>query len=81
MLQEDIGPLLKNPLGCLKMLTQWRKYVKFYRHYDEIFITQAYGWLYNHLKPNTTLLDLGAFIGDTPSRSCHESQREGGVCL
>lgn len=33
--------------------------------FREIFVGQAYRWLYERITPNTTLLDLGANIGDT----------------
>ncbi|MCL5238910.1 MAG: hypothetical protein M1286_00335 [Candidatus Marsarchaeota archaeon] len=33
--------------------------------FEEIFIRQTYGWIYSQVKPNTTLLDLGANVGDT----------------
>ena len=37
----------------------------FIRPFTEVFVMQQYSWLYNHLKPNTTLIDLGAAMGDT----------------
>lgn len=33
--------------------------------YSEIFVENSYHWLLGELKPNTTVLDLGGFIGDT----------------
>jgi hypothetical protein len=34
-------------------------------NYREIFLDQTYKWLYERIKPNTLLLDIGASIGDT----------------
>lgn len=33
--------------------------------YREIFVDQVYYWLYKRIKPDTTVLDIGAFMGDT----------------
>jgi FkbM family methyltransferase len=32
---------------------------------DEVFFHQSYYWLYSQARPHTTLIDIGAFIGDT----------------
>jgi FkbM family methyltransferase len=33
--------------------------------YREIFINQSYYWLWENIKPNTTVIDIGAFFGET----------------
>jgi len=33
--------------------------------YRETFIDQQYRWLYDRIKPNTTVMDIGAATGDT----------------
>ena len=35
------------------------------QHYEEIQEEQPYYWLYQQIRPNTTLIDIGANIGDT----------------
>lgn len=35
---------------------------------DEIFFQQIYHWLYDNIKPETTVIDIGANIGDTTIR-------------
>lgn len=34
--------------------------------FEEIFINQEYDWLARQIKPGTTVIDIGANIGDTP---------------
>lgn len=62
---EDIKLLIKNPGIALKTVATSRQKVKFYNHLSEIIFNQPYYWLYSNAKPNTTLMDIGAFIGDT----------------
>lgn len=62
---EDIKLLLKNPRIAFNTIATTRQKVKFYNHLSEIIFDQPYYWLYSHAKPHTTLIDIGAFIGDT----------------
>lgn len=61
---EDLGLLLQ-PVRLLDGIRTLRQKAKFYNQMEEVFIRQAYGWLYQNLKPNTILIDIGGFIGDT----------------
>ena len=62
---EDLSLMIKNPKLALNTLMTVRQKVKFYSHLDEIFFNQPYYWLWSQAKPHTTLIDIGAFIGDT----------------
>ena len=62
---EDIKLLIKNPRIAINTVVTARQKVKFYNHLSEIIFNQPYYWLYSHAKPHTTLIDIGAFIGDT----------------
>ena len=62
---EDIKLLIKNPRTALNTIVNSRQKVKFYNHLIEIMFSQPYYWLYSKAKPHTTLLDIGAFIGDS----------------
>ncbi len=62
---EDIKLLIKNPRIALNTVANARQKVKFYNHLSEIIFSQPYYWLYSQAKPHTTLIDIGAFIGDT----------------
>ena len=42
-----------------------RQKVKLYGHLDEVFMKQAYKWLYDRIVKDTVLIDIGAMIGDT----------------
>ena len=33
--------------------------------WNEVFVQREYGWLYDQIQPHTTLIDIGANIGDT----------------
>lgn len=65
--REDIALLLENPIGSFKFALEVRERAKFYSHLSEVFFDQSYYWLWKMAKPNTILLDIGAFIGDTAS--------------
>jgi len=39
--------------------------IREFNTFRETFRDQQYKWLYNRIKPNTTLLDIGAALGDT----------------
>ncbi len=64
-IKEDFILALKNPKEAIKAIKEVRYRVKIYSHFQEIFFDQSYFWLYSQIKPNTILLDIGAFIGDT----------------
>lgn len=64
-MNEDLNLILKNPGLLIETLKEGRQKLKFYTHLNEIFVNQYYYWLYSQAKPHTTLLDIGAFIGDT----------------
>ena len=64
-IKEDFILALKNPKAAIKVMKEMRQRVKFYSHFQEVFVTQSYYWLYTQIKPHTILLDIGAFIGDT----------------
>ncbi|MCL4365176.1 MAG: FkbM family methyltransferase [Candidatus Marsarchaeota archaeon] len=64
-MMEDIRLLARNPGIALKTVATARQKVKFYNHLSEIIFNQPYYWLYSIARPNTTLIDIGAFIGDT----------------
>lgn len=54
---------------CIKhlypaMYKEWEEY-NFYSTIKEVFVDQQYKWLVDKLKSNTTIIDIGAYIGDT----------------
>ena len=53
---------LSNPIKTIERLKQVELYAQ---EYQEIFIVQPYFWLFNLVKPGTTIVDIGATIGDT----------------
>ncbi|MDE1767109.1 MAG: FkbM family methyltransferase [Thaumarchaeota archaeon] len=53
--------LLKDP----KLIFRLRARLAYAATLEEVFIQQPYLWLFNKIKPKTTLLDIGAFIGDS----------------
>jgi len=62
---EDMLLVMRNPRLAINTLLTARQKIKFYSHLNEIFFNQPYYWLWSHAKPHTTLIDIGAFIGDT----------------
>ena len=62
---EDLSLVMRNPRLALNTLINARQKIKFYSHLKEIFFNQPYYWLWSQAKPHTTLIDIGAFIGDT----------------
>ena len=65
MNEEDLLLIMRNPRLALDTLITARQKIKFYSHLNEIFFNQPYYWLWSQAKPHTTLIDIGAFIGDT----------------
>ncbi len=62
---EDMLLMIRNPRLAINTMLTARQKVKFYNHMHEIFFSQPYYWLQQRAKPHTTLIDIGAFIGDT----------------
>jgi FkbM family methyltransferase len=62
---EDLRWLMAHPVQAVEYLEKARLKLKLYGHYDEVFIRQTYSRLYQAIRPGTTVLDLGAFVGDT----------------
>ncbi len=65
ILKADIIEAARNPVAALKYLKTMRWRAKLYTHLKEIFINQEYTLLVQKLKPGTTLIDIGAFVGDS----------------
>jgi len=57
--------LIRNPAKIFKNLNKVSEHARLYMHLEEIFFYQAYGWLYQRIKPNTLMIDIGGFFGDT----------------
>ena len=61
---------IKLALGDPKRAFRWvfvkmPRFAERYVPLNEIFIAQEYKWLFDRIKPNTTVIDIGAFIGDS----------------
>jgi len=65
-IKHDFRNITSNPKIALQMALTIRTRAQKYLLFHEIFIQQPYHWLVERLKPNTTVLDIGANIGDTP---------------
>ena len=63
-MREDLG-LVRHPIAQWNGITTMRQKVKLYGHLDEVFMKQAYKWLYDRIVKDTVLIDIGAMIGDT----------------
>lgn len=63
-MKATIIGILNNPKAFLKRTMNLYRTDRKYRQLEETFIKQEYGWLYRAIQPNTTLIDLGADIGD-----------------
>lgn len=61
---EDLV-FLRHPSRLLDGIKSLRQKAKFYNQMEEVFIRQVYRWLYDKIKPDTTVIDIGSFIGDT----------------
>lgn len=57
--------ILENPGRFIKRTMSLYQTDLHYKILYETFIEGEYAWLYGKLKPNTTVIDLGAYIGDT----------------
>ncbi len=64
-LKEDIALLVKNPSSSIGVIKEARQRMKFYTHLHEIFFDQPYYWLWSEMRAHTTVIDIGAFIGDS----------------
>ena len=65
LLVYDIKNAIKNPALYLRELPTVRRKINHYGHFNETFIRQAYRWMLDNMWPNTTVIDVGAYIGDT----------------
>lgn len=65
LLAYDIRNAIRNPALYLKELPKIRRKINHYGHLNEIFIKQAYRWMLDNIRANTTVIDVGAYIGDT----------------
>ena len=63
---NNLGLAIRNPARAFKyVFVKMPIFAQRYVPLDEIFIRQEYKWLYQRIKPNTTLIDIGAYIGDS----------------
>jgi FkbM family methyltransferase len=53
---------VQNPLSAVDRLSQMEREAVIF---EETFVEQAYFWLYKKIRPKTTVLDIGAYFGDT----------------
>ena len=65
-LVRDIRIFASDPVGQWNKIMNWREESNKFHTLEGTFMMQEYGWLAEGLRPNTTVLDLGANIGDTP---------------
>ncbi len=63
--KEDFLLTVKDPVNTWATIRDARKRLKLYTHLNEVFMEQSYYWLYRRIRPGTTIIDIGAFIGDT----------------
>ncbi len=49
----------------IKARLEYERLMQKYNMANEVFYEQSYHWLASQLKPNTTVIDIGANIGDT----------------
>ncbi len=57
---------IKDPARALRYLfVKMPAFAQKYVPLEEIFIKQEYRWLYQRIKPGTTLIDIGAYVGDS----------------
>jgi len=64
-IRHDLRNIMADPKVAIAMVLNMRIRAQKYTLLHEIFIHQPYHWLASRLKPNTTLIDIGANIGDT----------------
>ncbi len=62
---QDLKYLVKNPSLVLDNALNLRAKLSYGTALHETFISQEYLWLLKQARPNTTAIDIGAFIGDT----------------
>jgi len=62
---NDMKTLLKDPKSGFRLLYDMRVRAGRYTIMSETFVEQPYHWLLIRLRPKTTLIDIGANIGDT----------------
>lgn len=61
----DIPSYIRNKIRLAKALADARMAVYFRWEFTEIFIEQPYKWLWDEIKADSTVIDIGANIGDT----------------
>ncbi len=64
-MEGDIHEAIRNPKRAIKYLSELRWRAKLYTHFREIFAEETYLWLNEKIRPGTTLIDIGAFVGDS----------------
>ena len=70
-LAGNLGIAIKDPTRAFRYLfVKMPVFAQKYVPLDEIFIRQEYKWLYERIKSNTTLIDIGAYIGDSAIYFC-----------
>jgi FkbM family methyltransferase len=62
---EDLKFLAKKPSLVFDNILNLRAKLSYGSALHETFISQDYKWLLDSARPNTTAIDIGAFIGDT----------------
>lgn len=64
-MNDYIKIAIKRPRLILDRVTHLRELVSWATLLDNVFIQQEYRWLYDRIRSNTTLIDIGAFHGET----------------
>jgi|SRR5271157_3237914 len=64
-MNDYIKMVIRRPKLALDRIMHLREIVSWATLLDNIFIQQEYRWLYNHIRSDTTLMDIGAFHGET----------------
>ncbi|MDE1811187.1 MAG: FkbM family methyltransferase [Candidatus Micrarchaeota archaeon] len=62
---QDLKVFVRDPKAGFRLLYELRVRAGRYNLLKETFMVQPYIWLAKRLRPNTTLIDIGANIGDT----------------
>jgi len=65
MRRDILGAYVHNALHPLQTYRRMIHYVLLAQQFDDIFVKGAYYWLYERIKPGTTLVDIGANIADS----------------
>ncbi len=65
MRRDILEAYIHNALHPLRTYRRMTHYVLLAQQFDDIFVKGAYYWLYERIKPGTTLVDIGANIADS----------------